>query len=94
MGEGWPPGGICRGRDGNLWLTHGAANAILRISVTGTVTSFPLPTEGGFPVDITRGNRGVIWFSEAGAIGRFVVRKDGTFVVHEQMTGARHAERG
>jgi uncharacterized delta-60 repeat protein len=81
--KGWPPGGICRGRDGHLWLTHGAGNAIVRISVTGSVTSFPLPTADGFPIDITRGNRGVIWFSEDGAIGRFVVRKDGTFVAPE-----------
>ena len=55
LDQGWPPGGITRGRDGNLWLTHGGGNAIVRISVTGTITSFPLPNESSSPVDITRG---------------------------------------
>ena len=80
LDQGWPPGGITRGRDGNLWLTHGGGNAIVRISVTGTITSFPLPNESSFPVDITKGRRGVMWFTEVSAIGRFRVRRDGTFI--------------
>ena len=63
-------------------------NAIVRISVTGTITSFPIANESSSPVDITKGRRGVMWFTEDSAIGRFRVRRDGTFI--EQRRPVHH----
>ena len=35
--NGWPPGGITSGPDGDLWFTENGANAIGRISTTGVL---------------------------------------------------------
>ena len=74
------PSEIVAGPDGNLWFTEGA-NAdenqfIARITPTGTVTEYQLPTQ---PNDLAVGPDGKIWFtltppgvppSGAGKIGR------------------------
>lgn len=67
--------GISAGPDGNLWFTYEDfstnANAIGRITTTGTSSLFPTPTPNSGPTDITAGPDGAMWFTEAvGNVGR------------------------
>ncbi|PYS03074.1 MAG: hypothetical protein DMG16_06455 [Acidobacteria bacterium] len=55
--------GMAQGPDRNIWFTLGA-NRIGRITINGTVTSYPLPTANSGPVGITIGPDGNIWFTE------------------------------
>jgi virginiamycin B lyase len=67
------PGGITSGPDGALWFTEYAAGKIGRITVSGTVAEFPLPTMvNATPNQITAGPDGALWFTEtfANKIGR------------------------
>ena len=76
--------GITAGRDGNVWFTEESGNKIGRITRTGTVTEFAVPTSGSAPESITAGPDGNLWFTElsgnkigritpAGAITEFLV---------------------
>jgi streptogramin lyase len=66
-------GDITAGQDGNLWFTeqrdiyHG--NAIGRMTPTGTVTEFAIPTAQDAPVRITQGPDGNLWFTELAMLG-------------------------
>jgi streptogramin lyase len=68
--------GIAKGADGNLWFTEHDARKIGRITPTGTITEFPIPSgsdAGYIPGSITAGPDGNVWYTEAGsanAIGR------------------------
>src|SRR5438270_281937 len=55
---------ITAGPDGNLWFTEYIGNRIGRITPTGTVTEFPIPTTNSQPVGITGGPDGNVWFTE------------------------------
>jgi virginiamycin B lyase len=64
---------ITTGSDGNLWLgvlPPSGAGRVVRLTPTGSITEFPL--QNGFPLDITAGPDGALWFTEVGAdkIGR------------------------
>ena len=65
------PWGIAAGPDGNLWFTE-YANKIGRITTSGVIREFPLPTPGSAPLGITAGPDGNLWFTESGGnkIGR------------------------
>jgi streptogramin lyase len=64
------PNSIAAGPDGNVWFTELDASEIGRITPTGTITEFPLPS-GSRPVDIAAGPDGNLWFTEDdGKIGR------------------------
>ncbi len=47
--------GITAGPDGNLWFTVTGAGQIGRISTSGSVTLFPIPTASSEPFGITAG---------------------------------------
>jgi len=70
--------GITAGPDGNLWFTHdenpSQDGKIGRITLTGKISEFPLPTSKGGPGAITGGPDGTIWFIEANSnkIGRLI----------------------
>ena len=69
------PSAIALGPDGNLWFTQitgGASDEIGRITPTGTVTEFALPSVNAAPSGITPGPDGNLWFTESGTnmIGR------------------------
>jgi streptogramin lyase len=68
--------GITAGPDGALWFTEieipplpagGSASvgAIGRVTPSGKVTEFPLPTPNAGPQGITTGPDGALWFTEA-----------------------------
>src|SRR2546422_8481106 len=56
--------GITAGPDGNLWFTELNGNRIGRITPTGVITEFPLPTANSGPQGITAGPDGNLWFTE------------------------------
>ena len=51
-------------RDGAVWFVEHDANKVGRITRTGVVTEFPIPTAGSSPWNITAGPDGNLWFSE------------------------------
>ena len=55
---------ITNGPDGALWFTDEQANNIGRISISGMVTEFPVPTVNAFVSDFTQGPDGNLWFTE------------------------------
>ncbi len=55
------PGFIVTGSDGNLWFTE--PNDIGRITITGTITEYPLLDGDTNPWHITAGPDGNIWFT-------------------------------
>ena len=62
---------IANGPDGALWFTD-LSNKIGRITPTGQVTEYTIPTADSMPLGITAGSDGALWFTEnaAGRIGR------------------------
>lgn len=66
------PRGIVTGSDGNLWVAQaGGDGAIARVTKTGEVTEFPVPTPGD-PTDIAVGPDGNLWYVDpaSNVIGR------------------------
>src|SRR3989338_283931 len=66
------PFDITTGADGNLWFASRLHGKIGRITPTGTVTEFNVPTSNSQPSFITAGPDGNLWFTELSAnkIGR------------------------
>jgi len=62
--------GISAGADGNLWFAEENGNQIGRITTTGAITEFPIPTSGALPRYITSGPDGNLWFTERGSAGK------------------------
>jgi streptogramin lyase len=60
-----PPTELTRGPDGALWFTETIANKIGRITTTGSLTEFPIPTADGGPRGIARGPDGNLWFTQS-----------------------------
>jgi streptogramin lyase len=67
--------GLTLGPDGRFWFTDGANNAIGAMTISGTVTEYPIPTAKSLPNQITVGADGALWFTEtqANQIGRIDV---------------------
>ena len=55
---------IAAGPDGNLWFTEFSGNRIGRITPSGAITEFPIPTGTSTPLEITAGDDGNLWFTE------------------------------
>jgi streptogramin lyase len=64
--------GITSGPDGNLWFAESIVNKIGRMTTSGTVTEFVIPSAVSIPTSITSGPDGNMWFTEtkANQIGR------------------------
>ncbi len=56
------PFGIAAGPDNALWFTDLGDSRIHRITVTGAVSDYGSPGNGGVPGDITVGPDGALWF--------------------------------
>lgn len=64
------PYGITSGPDGNLWFTDYNYDTVVRLTTTGTMTPFSVPTDCR-PAIITSGPDGNLWFTcTSGSIGR------------------------
>jgi streptogramin lyase len=55
---------IAAGPDGNLWFTDAGSNEIGRITTTGAITKFPVPTAASGVHGIIAGPDGNLWFTE------------------------------
>jgi virginiamycin B lyase len=67
---------ITTGPDGALWFTEGPYDTIGRITTSGVITHYWLPTKGGYPYGITSGPDGALWFTMMSAqpfLGRITV---------------------
>jgi len=76
------PSGIAVGSDGALWFTEKFSLKIGRITTSGVVTEYPLPsTETGEPAGIAGGPDGALWFVLPDAIGR--ITTSGVITLYE-----------
>lgn len=66
------PTGIAPGPDGAMWFTELRFDRIDRITLSGQITRYKIPTGGAGAYGITAGPDGAMWFTERGAhrIGR------------------------
>lgn len=60
------PSGLAGGPDGSMWFTSANTNAVGRISRTGAIRQFLLPSRNAQPTGIAPGSDGRMWFTEAG----------------------------
>ena len=66
---------VKEGNDGNMWVTELLANAIARVTPSGAVKEFPIPTSSSRPIAIVPEPGGhAMWFSEEA--GNKVARVD------------------
>ena len=63
------------GPDGNLWFTEIVGNHIGRISPSGSISEFSIPTSNSKPYGIAKGLDHQLWFTEelGNKIGRITV---------------------
>ncbi len=63
--------GITAGPDGARWFTEYSSSKIGRITTTGSITEYPIPSMGSFngPIGIVSGPDGNPWFTEESGIG-------------------------
>jgi streptogramin lyase len=97
------PGSITAGPDGNIWFTNGGSDVgvssvyggqIDRVTPTGTVSEYQIPSPNSEPNDLVAGPDGDLWFTEStlhgGVIGR--ITPGGTITtfilpeLHEQVS--------
>ncbi len=58
------PRGIVYGADSNIWFTERDANRIGKVTRTGVVTLYDIPTANSQPLSIIAGPDGNLWFNE------------------------------
>ena len=58
------PAGIAAGPDGNVWFTEAFASKVAKVSPSGVITEFALPTSDSTPYDIVTGPDGNLWCTE------------------------------
>src|SRR5258708_12067255 len=74
---------IAPGPDGNLWFTEFWANRIGRMTPSGALTEFPIPTPESAPRGIVAGPDGNVWFVESANLGSAIARVTTKGVVTE-----------
>src|SRR5215470_15761453 len=61
---------ITSGSDGALWFTENGSNQIGRITTSGAITEYPIPSSSSGPIAITTGPDGALWFTTPAKLGR------------------------
>src|SRR5260370_16173476 len=69
MPKGTIPGDVAVGPDGNIWFADPGGNTIGRMSLTGAVRLFAMPTRSRRLSGLAAGADGRMWFTEGGWIG-------------------------
>ena len=90
------PEPITAGPDGNMWFTSHFPDRIDRISPSGVITQYPVPSPFEQPYNITAGPDGAVWFAAVGGalstasagIGR-IDPVSGTITEFPQPAGSR-----
>jgi virginiamycin B lyase len=69
------PVNLAVGPDGDLWFTDQGLNAIGRMTTSGEVVTFPIPTADAYPAGIAAGGDGNLYFteSEPGRVARITL---------------------
>jgi virginiamycin B lyase len=103
---GGSPVGIAAGPDGALWFVEASctpfgcsqnpAAKIGRITTSGIITEYPLPSGGSAPAHIAAGPDGAMWFTEfvGNKIGRITVPVSASPLVSAVLPSSRSAEVG
>lgn len=83
------PYGIATDASGNAWGTLQSANQIVRISTTGEISEYEIPTRGSAPSDIAVDASGKVWFLEfrPNKIGSYADGKFTEFAVPGEWAG-------
>lgn len=83
------PSGIVTGPDGALWFADPCANAIVRITTDGQITSYTGP-DIDLPEDIVVGSDGALWFTnyEKDDIGRITTAGVVTAYTNQNVVGS------
>lgn len=86
------PWNIAAGPDGALWFTELDANRIGRITTSGTITEYPVPTANAAPYGIAAGPDNAMWFTEnnVSKIGRIAM--DGSITEYDAPRNANNDE--
>src|SRR5437899_2764694 len=73
------PIGIAAGPDGNTWFVENNGNKVAKITSSGSITEYTIPTSSSGPFGICTGPDGNLWFTEnsTNKIGK--VTTSGTF---------------
>jgi virginiamycin B lyase len=58
------PYGVAVGADGTVWATLQSANQLIRITPSGEITQYDLPTPGASPTDVAVDAKGGVWVIE------------------------------
>ncbi len=92
-------GGIAAGADGNLWFVDSGQDKVGRITQSGAITEFDLPSDVGGPYGIGAGPDGNIWLTTS-ALGQgrpdwiLKVRADGTVTAFQAGNGTGQSGTG
>lgn len=80
-----------KGLDGNVWAADVAHNAIERVTPSGAIREFTIPTANAHPLDLVVGKDGNLWFAEsldkigritlAGQITEFTITSPGAMIL-------------
>jgi streptogramin lyase len=84
------PSDIGTGPDGNLWIAQPDNTTIARMSPTGIVKQFHLPTASA-PQSIVQGNDGNLWFTDSDYYGNKIGRITTTGLITEYPIPTPHA---
>lgn len=76
LAPGSQPLGITVGGDGNAWFVERGVDRIARITASGKLTEFSMPTKGLRPQAVTTSHAGDVWYIASSMFGR--VSPDGT----------------
>ncbi|MGZ3497672.1 MAG: Vgb family protein [Vulcanimicrobiaceae bacterium] len=94
---GSQPTGITRGADGGLYFTEQAVSKIGKISTSGTVTEYPIPSASSAPtapVGITSAPDNNLWFTNSATSTVGFMSTAGTFGATEYPTNTPNAKPG
>ena len=85
---------MARHPEGTIWFVETGANAIGRISSSGAIVEFPVPTPNASLRGVTVAHDGDLWFTEnfANKIGRMA--RDGTVIGEYAHSDVRRAAPG
>ena len=65
LGAGHHVAGLATGPDGNVWVSDSAANAVIVMSRSGVLGTYPVPTGGAGLAGIVAGADGRMWVAES-----------------------------
>jgi streptogramin lyase len=94
--SGSNPEGIVSGPDGNLWFLEPNGGTVGKVTPTGTITTYSVPTSSNFistivnPSDIASGADGNIWFTELGDNQIGQITPTGTITEFDVPTSGAH----